>query len=98
MKRYIILLLVVITGLSACKKKTDDFDQNAQAAKDDAALNAYFTANHISPVKDPSGLYYTIDIPGNGDYPNSASTVTVDTQENCLTALNLTLMTITQPH
>jgi FKBP-type peptidyl-prolyl cis-trans isomerase len=78
MKRYIILLLVVITGLSACKKKTDDFDQNAQAAKDDAALNAYFTANHISPVKDPSGLYYTIDIPGNGDYPNSASTVTVD--------------------
>lgn len=77
MKKYIILLLVVATSIVACKKNSDDFDENAQAAKDDVALNAYFTANHISPVKDPSGLYYTIDTLGNNNYPNSASTVTV---------------------
>lgn len=78
MKKYAILLLVVIIGLAACKKKADDFDVNAQAAKDDVTLNAYFTTNHIVPVKDPSGLYYTIDTLGNGNYPNSASTVTVN--------------------
>lgn len=79
MKKYLLLLLVLVTGFSACKKDTDaDFDTAAQAIKDDAAINAYFTANHITAVKDPSGIYYTIDIPGNGVYPTSASTVNVD--------------------
>lgn len=78
MKKYLFLLLVIVTGLSACKKdSTDNFDSIAQSRKDDAALNAYFTANHISPVKDPSGLYYTIDTAGTGDYPSASSTVTV---------------------
>lgn len=78
MKKYIILLLVVVTGFSACKKdKTDDFDSVAQARIDDAALNTYFTNNHITPVKDPSGLYYTIDTPGTGAYPTAGSNVTV---------------------
>jgi len=79
MKKYLFLLLVIVTGFSACKKDTtdDDFNTIAQANIDDAALNAYFTANHISPVKDPSGLYYTIDTPGTGAYPTSASVVNV---------------------
>lgn len=78
MKKYLFLCLVIVAGLSGCKKdKTDDFDSVAQSRKDYAALDAYFKANNITPVSDPSGIYYTIDTPGTGAYPTSASTVTV---------------------
>jgi FKBP-type peptidyl-prolyl cis-trans isomerase len=77
MKKYLLILFVLVAGLSACKK-TDDFDANAQAATDDAAIQAYLKTNNITAVKDPSGLYYQVVTAGTGNYPTSSSTVTVN--------------------
>ncbi len=56
MKRYILLLILFIAVFSSCKKES--FDPAKQAAKDDAAIQAYIKANNITATKDPSGLYY----------------------------------------
>ena len=71
------ILFVLVAGLSACKKD-DDFDATAQAATDDATIQAYLKANNITAVKDVSGLYYQVTTPGTGAYPTSGSTVTVN--------------------
>lgn len=72
------ILLVVVAGLSSCKK-SDDFDASAQAAKDDSDIQAYIKAGGLTNVvKDPSGLYYQIITPGTGNYPTTTSTVTVN--------------------
>lgn len=77
MKKYLVILFVLVAGLSACSKD-DDFDANAQAATDDAAIQAYLKTNNITATKDPSGLYYQVVTPGTGNYPTSSSTVTVN--------------------
>jgi FKBP-type peptidyl-prolyl cis-trans isomerase FkpA len=77
MKKYLLILFVLVAGLSACKKD-DDFDATAQAATDDAAIQAYLKTNNITAVKDVSGLYYQVTTAGTGAYPTSGSTVTVN--------------------
>ncbi|PTQ99950.1 FKBP-type peptidyl-prolyl isomerase-like protein [Mucilaginibacter yixingensis] len=78
MKKFILILLVVAAGFSGCKKdSTDTFDAEAQAATDDATIQAYIANNHLSMTKDVSGFYYKIVTPGTGKYPTAASTVTV---------------------
>ncbi|MES2274602.1 MAG: FKBP-type peptidyl-prolyl cis-trans isomerase [Bacteroidota bacterium] len=77
MKKYFVILFMLVAGLSACKKD-ETFDANAQAATDDATIQAYLKANNITAVKDVSGLYYTIVTQGTGNYPTSGSTVTVN--------------------
>jgi FKBP-type peptidyl-prolyl cis-trans isomerase FkpA len=77
MKKYLVILFVLVAGLSACSK-SDDFDANAQAATDDTAIQAYLKANNITATKDPSGLYYQVVTAGTGNYPTSSSTVTVN--------------------
>ena len=77
MKKYLLLFTITIIALSSCKK--DSFSPSAQAAADDASIQAYIKANNITgAVKDPSGLYYAVTTPGTGAYPNSNSTVTVN--------------------
>jgi FKBP-type peptidyl-prolyl cis-trans isomerase FkpA len=76
MKKYLLILCVLFTAFSACKK-SDDFDATKQAATDDAAIQAYLTAKNITAVKDFSGLYYQVVTPGTGAYPTASSTVTV---------------------
>jgi len=77
MKKYFVILFVLVGGLSACKKTTV-FDANAQAVKDDAAIQAYIATNKLTNViHDPSGMYYQIITPGTGIYPTAGSTVTV---------------------
>jgi FKBP-type peptidyl-prolyl cis-trans isomerase FkpA len=80
MKKYLLILFVVVAGLSSCSKDSDDtFDTAAQAATDDASIQAYLKANNITTaVHDPTGLYYQIVTPGTGAYPTAASTATVN--------------------
>lgn len=78
MKKIILALLVLVCGLSACKKSTP-FDPIKQAADDDVAIQAYIKANNITATKDSaSGLYYQIITQGTGANANSKSTVTVN--------------------
>jgi FKBP-type peptidyl-prolyl cis-trans isomerase FkpA len=85
MKKLLILFSFIIVGLSACKKnKTESFDTTKQAAEDDAKIQAYITANKLTPVKDPSGLYYQVMTPGTGANATSSSTVNVNYTGNLL--------------
>lgn len=80
MKKYLLILLLAVTGLSACKKNdssSDNYDATAQAAADDAKIQAYIKANNIDAIKDPTGIYYKIITPGTGSYPIATSTVNV---------------------
>lgn len=80
MKKYLLILCVLVAGLSSCSKDdSSTFDVAAQSAKDDAAIQAYISANNITgTVHDPSGLYYKVVTPGTGVYPTATSTVTVN--------------------
>lgn len=77
MKKYLLIICVLVASCSACKK-SDNYDAGAQAATDDAAIQAYLKAKNITAIKDPSGLYYQVITPGTGAYPTTASTVTVN--------------------
>lgn len=76
MKKYFLLLSLLIVAVSSCKK--DSFDASKQAATDDTAIKAYIAANNITATEDPSGLYYQVLTPGTGPYPASTSTVSVN--------------------
>ncbi len=77
MKKYLLLLSVVILGLSACKKV--DFEAE-QATIDEAKIQAYIAANPDIAgglTKDASGMYYKIITPGAGGSPTASSTIKV---------------------
>ncbi len=78
MKKYLLLLSVVIVGLSACKKV--DFAAE-QATIDEAKIQAYIAANPSTTgglTKDASGIYYKIEKPGDGDTPTATSKVKIN--------------------
>lgn len=76
MKKYLLLLSVVIIGLSACRKSDVTAEQ---AVVDDDKIQAYIKANVVNPhfTKDPSGIYYQVITAGTGAFPTAASTVSV---------------------
>ncbi len=76
MKKYLLLLSVIVLGLSACKKGDVVADQ---AAIDDAKIQAYIAANYKTTnfIKDASGIYYAVIKTGTGAYPTATSTVQV---------------------
>lgn len=76
MKKYLLLLAILVTVFSSCSK--DSFDPAKQATKDDAAIQAYISANGITATKDPSGVYYQVITPGTGTYPTASSLITVN--------------------
>ena len=80
MKRYLLLLSLFVIGFSSCSKtdSTPTVDPVKQAAADDAAIQAYITANSITAIKDPSGLYYQVITPGTGAYPTVNSAISVN--------------------
>lgn len=79
MKKYLLILFVAVAALSSCSKDDSTFDTSAQAATDDANIQAYLKANNITDaVHDASGLYYKVVTPGTGNYPIATSTVTVN--------------------
>jgi FKBP-type peptidyl-prolyl cis-trans isomerase FkpA len=49
-----------------------------QLLKDDKELAAYISSQHISPVKTPSGLYYSVTQEGSGEKPVPGDTVTMN--------------------
>lgn len=77
MKKYLLLICLIVTGISSCKK-TGSFDAAKQAATDDTLIKAYISANNIAATKDPSGLYYQVINAGTGAYPSVTSTVNVN--------------------
>jgi FKBP-type peptidyl-prolyl cis-trans isomerase FkpA len=78
MKKYLLLLSLLIIGFSSCKKDSSTFNAAAQAATDDALIKTYISTNNINATKDASGLYYSVVTPGSGAYPTASSTVSVN--------------------
>ncbi|GAA4325362.1 hypothetical protein GCM10023149_27650 [Mucilaginibacter gynuensis] len=76
MKKYLLVLLVALTSLSACKK--DKFDAAKQAETDENIIKKYLTDNGITATRHSSGLYYKIITEGTGANATSSSTVTVN--------------------
>lgn len=79
MKRYLLLLSLLIIGLSSCEKVDVVAEQ---IAADDAKIQAYIKANNLPAKKDEaSGVYYYIFQPGDltatPPTPSLASTVQV---------------------
>ncbi len=77
MKRYFILVALLIVGLSSCQKYTVSGLAATQASADDAKIQAYITANKLTFTKDPSGIYYQIVTPGTTPHPTTSSSVKV---------------------
>ncbi|MDB5112764.1 MAG: hypothetical protein JWR67_3878 [Mucilaginibacter sp.] len=71
MKKYFLLFSILIITLSACNKN----QVTAQAAVDEAKIQAYMKANNIQATKDASGIYYQVITPGTGPYPIATSTI-----------------------
>lgn len=71
MKSYIYLLFVAIFFTSCLP---DDSDINYQTEED--ILN-YINQNNLIAQKSSTGLYYVIDVEGNGERPTAFSNVTV---------------------
>ncbi len=75
MKRYFLLLSgLIIILFSACRKQ---IDTNTQAAIDDAKIQAYIKANHLTMTRDTSGIYYQILTENPGPHPTLLDTVQV---------------------
>jgi len=78
MKKYILILTVLVSVFASCKKD-DAFDANKQAAKDETDIQAYLKANpSINVTKDANGVYYQVLTEGPGANPTATSTVTVN--------------------
>jgi len=69
-KFFIIISLLGLSVISACKKDSD------QLKIDDDLIKKYLTDNNLVAEKTPNGLYYTIENPGTGATPQATSTVT----------------------
>jgi FKBP-type peptidyl-prolyl cis-trans isomerase FkpA len=78
MKKHLCLLISFFLILSSCSKK-DNFDATAQAATDDAAIQAYISSKSLTNVvKLSSGVYYQIITAGTGTSPIASSTITAN--------------------
>jgi FKBP-type peptidyl-prolyl cis-trans isomerase len=78
MKKHFLILSLFLAVFTSCKKDSE-FDANAQAAKDETAIQAYLAANpSIDATKDASGVYYQIITEGTGANPTATNTVTVN--------------------
>ncbi|WP_429377595.1 FKBP-type peptidyl-prolyl cis-trans isomerase [Mucilaginibacter sp. UYCu711] len=77
MKRYFILVTLLIVGLSSCQKYTVSGLATTQASTDDAKIQAYIAANKLTFTKDASGIYYQIVTPGTTPHPTTSSSVKV---------------------
>lgn len=82
MKYYLLVLVVAILGISACKKeKYVDYEALAleQYGKDTLIINKFIADNNIPAVKDSTiDIYYQIIEPGTGTTPTNDSPITVE--------------------
>lgn len=75
MTRYTYALLSLLVA-AALTMSSCGGDEGPGGSSEDQ-LQAFFTANNITPEKTGSGLYYVIDQPGSAEKPTPTSTVTV---------------------
>ncbi len=54
--------------------KTDDFDSEAQQAKDEELIKDFAIKNSLTLTRDDTGVYYQIITPGTGNITYSANT------------------------
>ncbi len=73
MRKYFLLLSIIIIALSGCKKN----QVATQAQIDDEKIQLYLKTNNLTMTKDPSGIYYQILVPGTGPYPVGPSVTSV---------------------
>lgn len=78
MKRYLLLIVMLVAGLSACQKIETNTLVKDQATIDDQKIQDYIKANHITVTKDANtGVYYNIITEGTNPKPTALSTVKV---------------------
>lgn len=70
--KYFLLAIVMIAGLSACKKQNEKIAEN-----DERTIQDYIADWGLNATPTGSGLYVVIDNPGTGASCNSTSTVKV---------------------
>ncbi len=83
MKKWFFQILIISFGLSSCLKSDEPkctyTDSPAMAtAAEIAYIQNYLSVNAITAVQHPSGIFYTIDIPGTGANATVCSNVTVN--------------------
>lgn len=79
MKKYLLLLSVVLIALISSCDNSVKVNQARQAATDDSLIRVYLKANpQIKAKKHPSGIYFQILSEGKGEHPNENSLVTVN--------------------
>ena len=76
MKKHFLLFGLFILLFTACKKTTS-YDAPKQAVIDEARIQAYIAANHLTMTKDSRGFYYQILRSVEGEHPTDTSTVQV---------------------
>ena len=69
----IVVLAICLATLFSCSK--DD-----ESISDMETIENYLTENNLTAQSTSSGLYFIIDLPGEGDKPTVANTVTVHYQ------------------
>jgi FKBP-type peptidyl-prolyl cis-trans isomerase FkpA len=95
--KYLIILSLLFILIAACKK-----DSEKQAETDDKIILDYLADNNLSATKHESGMYYIIDVEGNGFSPYSNSVIEIkykgyltngtvfdETEGNSSTTMNL---------
>lgn len=80
--KYLISFVVICLIFSACSKSKDDlctYDPCAVLANasEVSALESSLAANSVTATKHCSGLYYIIEVAGNGNSPDICSNVSV---------------------
>jgi len=71
-----ILIVCLAACFGACKKEVS---AEKQFQQDTTAIRSFIVANNIPAIKDQSGVFYQIILPGSGNYTYNANTyVTVD--------------------
>ncbi|HEY9534152.1 MAG TPA: FKBP-type peptidyl-prolyl cis-trans isomerase [Mucilaginibacter sp.] len=98
MKKYFLILLLLIVGFSACQKIQTTTQAQKQVVIDDQKIQDYIKANNITATKDPAtGVYYKVinegnPIDANGDQakkPTALSTVQVTYTYGYLNGLSI---------
>lgn len=69
--KFIPIIVAVLLIFSSCIKKSN------QPEIDDQLINDYLVSKQLTATKDPSGLYYVMNVVGTGTAPTVFSTVEV---------------------
>lgn len=97
MKKYLLLIVLLVAGLSACQKITTNTLSEKQAVIDDQKIQDYVKANNLTVTKDAAtGVYYNIINPGTAPNPTVLSTVKVTYTYKYLNDLEIGTITGTQ--